>query len=298
MIKSVVACVPNPESDTAKALLDIEKVDQVMPADLENIESIIAAIRDSKATSIWFATDYFSIQKPTRQKEFQAGKNVIDAILECKDQLRHVVFNSLAHSNSCPENVNHIWSKVDIENYLKETLPETITWAILRSATFFEDLDDPLLRNPLKKGYVRYYTKPETKLFYVATLDVGKAAAVLLTEPSKYNGETIEAGICQMSGLELAEVLSEVSGTPCKYAVSMPRLALRLFMNEIYHRANWFESEQYTTEINFTTFKTMVPDPLSAREWFESKGQWGDGEKFVSLTETSEVAGTSSEVTE
>jgi hypothetical protein len=41
----------------------------------------------------------------------------------------------------------------------------------------------------------------------------------------------------------------------------------------------WIESDGYSAEI--APFKELVLDAIDATAWFVSKGQWADGEKFV-----------------
>ena len=40
----------------------------------------------------------------------------------------------------------------------------------------------------------------------------------------------------------------------------------------------YIENEKYSSSI--TAFKEVVPDAMSAEDWFRSVGQYGNGEKF------------------
>jgi len=152
----------------------------------------------------------------------------------------------------------------------------------MRPVCFFEILDDAATFNPLKKGKISSMltTKPECSVKYIATEDIGKGSAVLLMKPEKYAGKKIEAAAAEHTGSELAHALSEqVSGVDCKYSTGVPRFALWLFMNEVYHMTKWFESDGYSADIN--EFKKIVPDAKDTTAWFEAKVQWANGEKFV-----------------
>lgn len=253
----------------------------VVQADMSDITSIIKALDESKATRVWFTTDWYSISKPTRAKEAQLGYNVIDAIKQRSNQVNHVVFNSGAEADNVPLKMEEFWSKADIEVYMeKELTPLQITWSVLRPVAFMENLDDPKNGNPLKKGSVKMLTKPECSLKYISCTDIGKGSAALLLSPELYAGQKIDAATCEYNGPELAEALSEVSGVKCKYSISVPRIVLYLFVRPLHRLVMFFEGGGYDkTEIE--PFRKIVPDYQDAQAWFAAKGQWADGEKFA-----------------
>jgi uncharacterized protein YbjT (DUF2867 family) len=250
-------------------------------ADLYDTESIVAAIRESKATRVWFVTDWYSISKPTRAKEAQLGYNVIDAIKKCSDQLNHVVYNSGAYADRAPKKIGEFWSKVDIEEYMaKELASVQVTWSVLRPVAFLENLDDGKNGNPLKKGNVKMLTKKDRALKYISARDIGKGSAVLLMNPGEYAGKKVDAATCEYTGTELAQILTEVSGVECKYSISVPKFVLWLFVRNLYHLVNFFEKEGYE-DTDIDAFRKIVPDYQDAADWFAAKGQWSNGEVFV-----------------
>mmetsp|Transcript_818 Transcript_818/g.1873 ORF Transcript_818/g.1873 Transcript_818/m.1873 type:complete len:305 (-) Transcript_818:89-1003(-) len=252
----------------------------VVQADMNDTHSIIRALDKSKATRVWFTTDWYSISKPTRAKEAQLGYNVIDAIKQRSDQVNHVVFNSGAEADNVPLKMEEFWSKADIEAYMaKELAPLQITWSVLRPVAFMENLDDPKNGNPLKKGTVKMLVKPECSLKYISCTDIGKGSAELLANPELYAGQKIDAATCEYTGPELAEALSEASGVKCTYSISVPRIALYLFVHSFYRMVILFEAGG-DADIEVGPFRKIVPDYQDARAWFSAKGQWADGEKF------------------
>jgi len=255
---------------------------QAVQADMNSTASIVAAIDESKATKIWFTTDYYSIPKATRAKEAQLGFNVINAVKERSDQVRHVVFNSLATNDNITSKMEEFWSKLDIEKYMKQELgPLKITWSILRPVAFMDNFDDARNGNPLKKGSVKFLTKADSSIKYISCTDIGKGSAELLLHPDLYAGQTINAATCEYTGPELAEILSEVSGTKCEYGVVVPKFFLFLFARHVYDLKIWFEGGGYD-DIDMGAFQKLVPNRQDARAWFTSKGHWANGEKFLS----------------
>jgi len=276
-VRSIYGSSRNPNSLDEKRGGSIK----VVKADLYDTESIVAAIDESKATKVWFVTDWYSIKKPTRGKEAQLGYNVIDAVKKRSDQVQHVVFNSGAYADRVPENMEEFWSKVDIELYMeKELAPVGVTWSVLRPVAFLENLDDAKNGNPLKKGHIKMLTKKNCSLKYISAADIGKGSAELLINPQKYAGKKVDAATCEHTGTELAEILTKVSGVQCKYSISVPRFVLWLFVRNLYHLASWFENEGYV-DTDIGSFREMVPDYQDAEAWLTSKGQWANGEKFI-----------------
>merc|ERR1712012_1426454 len=110
-------------------------------------------------------------------------------------------------------------------------------------------------------------TKPSCSLKYISVADIGKGSTALLLNPDIYAGKLVDAATCEYTGPELAKILSEVSGTPCKYSVSVPRFVLWLFVNNLYHLASWCETDGYE-DTDIDAFKKIVPDYQDAKDWF------------------------------
>lgn len=262
-----------------------------MAADFNDPSSILSAIKESQANRIWFNTDYYSIPWLQRKRATEArlGSNVIDAIKEAKvsgacEGIQHVVFSSVGDADNVPEKVEHFWAKSDVEKYMASQFDNDpslgITWSVLRPVAFFENVDDAATYNPLTKGVLKFVTYPDVKVKFIATEDIGKGCAVLLTNPQEYSGKIIEAAGAEHSGAELTKALSEVSGTECVYKLALPRFVMWLLMGDLYYMTTWFETTGYSADIE--AFKKIVPDAQDAHAFFKKKGQWANGEKFVS----------------
>lgn len=274
---SIVASSRNPLSLSKQRGKTIKTV----KADMNDVNSIVAAIDESKATRVWFTTDWYSIENATRAKEAQLGYNVIDAVKIKSSQVQHVVYNSGAYASEAPENIPEMHSKVDIEAYMeRELLGCSTTWSVLQPAIFLENIDDPKNGNPLKKGSIKMLTKPDITLPFIGCPDIGKGSAELLMNPGVYSSKKVVAATCEYNGLQLAQILSEVSGTKCTYSVSVPRFVLWMFVKNLYHLITWFESTDSYENNHIEAFRKIVPDYQDAKDWFAMKGSWDNGEKF------------------
>ena len=195
--------------------------------------------------------------------------------------MKHVVYNSGAYADKVPEEIEELWSKVDVEMYMEKELSSTqVTWSVLRPVAFLDNLDDVKNGNALKKGHVKMLTKENCSLKYISTVDIGKGSVELLIKPEKYAGKKVDAATCEYTGSELATILTKVSGVQCKYSVVIPKFVIWLFDRNLYHLVKWFEEEGYV-DSDISAFREMVPDYQDAESWFISKGEWASGEIFV-----------------
>jgi hypothetical protein len=76
---SIVAASRSPESPSSQELLEIKAVTKVIKADYNDPDSIYNAIKESRATRIWFTTDFWG---RTRAAEAKLGSCVVDAIIK------------------------------------------------------------------------------------------------------------------------------------------------------------------------------------------------------------------------
>mmetsp|Transcript_1997 Transcript_1997/g.3520 ORF Transcript_1997/g.3520 Transcript_1997/m.3520 type:complete len:312 (-) Transcript_1997:185-1120(-) len=237
-------------------------------------ESAVQAIKTSKASSVFFVTDYFVAAKKSGKVEIEQGCTLVDACKECN--VDHVVFSSVADCDKVPENVDHFRTKYDIEEYLKAS---GLSYSILRPVAFFENLHDPANHNPLKKGSVKGLWDSNLKLKMVSCHDIGRAAAIMLQNPGEWNGKTLDCASCEVDGKELAAGLTEASGVPCTYKKAIPSFIQWVIMRGHYHMVKYFENPGYSSSVE--AFRAVVPDAFGPKEFFTYLGQWGNGEKFT-----------------
>ena len=158
---------------------------------------------------------------------------------------------SVADAELFDEHVKHLHAKLALEKYLRES---GVPFSILRPCAFFENLDDAANWNPLKKGVVKFLSLQDCK--YCATYDIGRAAAIQLKNPQQWLGKTLDVIGVQGDLSQVAAAMPKVSGLPVK-----ARLAMPLFLRR--------------------EFKKILPDALSAEDWFHFHGQYSNGDKIV-----------------
>lgn len=236
-------------------------------------EDLDRAFAQSSAKKVFVITDYFGAARKKADLEFQQGRAAIDAAKAAGVQ--HLVFMSVADAEYFDQHVKHLHAKVALEKYLRES---GVPFSILRPCAFFENLDDAANWNPLKKGVVKFLSIQDCK--YCATYDIGRAAAIQLKDPQTWLGKTLDVIGWQGDLSQVAAALSKVSGLPVKARLAMPLLLRRLFLKDLHHMFLYYEVQKGPRGTP-QAFKKILPDALSAEDWFRFHGQYSNGEKIV-----------------
>ena len=231
------------------------------------------AFAQSGATKVFVITDYFGAAKKSADLEFEQGRAAIDAAKAAG--VAHLVFMSVADAELFDHHVKHLHAKLALEKYLRAS---GVPFSILRPCAFFENLDDAANWNPLKKGVVKFLSMQDCK--YCATYDIGRAAAIQLQDPQTWLGKTLDVIGWQGTLTQVAAALSKVSGVPVKAQLAMPLFLRRLFLKDLHHMFLYYEVQKGPCGTP-QAFKKVLPDALSAEDWFRFHGQYSNGEKIV-----------------
>ena len=160
---------------------------------------------------VFLVTDFWAAAKQSFDVEVLHGVNMIDAVAAVDPSI-FLLYTSVGDADVVPENVKHFRSKAKVEAHLAATLTR---WSVLRPVSFLDNFDAPGQFNPLTEGTASGVTPPGLKMKYIATADIGKAAANVLAAPTKHMKAVHELATCEHTGPEIAAALSEASGTPC-----------------------------------------------------------------------------------
>ena len=269
----VFALSRNPESAASLALQ--KKGVKIVKGDFNDRASLEAVLREYKFSQVFLVTDFWVAAKQKYAIEVQHGVSMVDAI-KTVDPSIFLLYTSVGDADKTPETVHHFCSKATIEKHIAATLD---AWAVIRPTSFLENFDAPAMMNPLTKGKVNGVTPPDLRMKYVSTIDIGKAAANVLADPAKFQGQRLELATCEHTGLEIAAALTEASGTPCTYGVAPPPLIARFLLPDLYAMCKWFESDNYSADV--AKGRALVgADAMDAKLWFQRKGRWANGQKF------------------
>jgi len=230
------------------------------------------AFAKTGAKKVFVITDFFGAAKKNTALEFQQGCAAIDAAKEAG--VDHLIFMSVADADLFDEHVIHLHAKLALEKYLRNS---GVPFSILRPCAFFENLDDAANWNPLKKGVVKFLSMQDCK--YCATYDIGRAAAIMWKNPVKWLGQTLDVIGWQGDLSQVAAALEKVSGVSVKAKLAMPLFFRRLFLNDLHHMFLYYELQKGPHGTP-QEFKKILPDALSAEDWFRFHGRYSNGEKI------------------
>lgn len=248
---------------------------KVLEGDLANLDSLVAALEISQATHVFLVTDFWGSAKQRPQVEVAQGVNMINAVKASNPNI-FVLYTSVCDADKVPHKLQHFHSKARIEAHMAEKLSH---WCSLRPTHFLDNFDDPSIKNLLTKGSVKMLNRAGTRVKWIATADIGKAAANILASSATYEGKVIELATCEHTGIELAQALSEASGVICKYRELLPRFLLRLLLPDAYYMTAWLETVGYSADPEYGR-GLVGSDAMDAKAFFIAKGKWHDGEPF------------------
>lgn len=241
-------------------------------ADYTNRTDLDRAFFETQAKKVFILTDYFAAAKKSVDLEVAQGKSAIDAAKAAG--VEHVIFMSVADAECFDDKTHHIKAKVILEEYLKVS---GLNFTILRPSAFFENLDDAANWNPLKKGKVSFLSNQVCK--FCSTYDIGRAAAVIFNHPQDWYGKTLDIVGWKGDLADIASALEKVSGTRVRPQLSMPIFLRRLLLSDLHHMCLYFEEQGISAEPD--DFKRVIPDPLSAEDWFRFHNRYANGEPIV-----------------
>jgi uncharacterized protein YbjT (DUF2867 family) len=231
------------------------------------------ALAETGAKKVFAITDYFGAAKSRPEIEIQHGKNAVDAAKAAK--VEHFIFVSVADAERFNDHVTHIKkTKVLIEEYLRTS---GVPYSILRPTAFFDNFDDAKNWNPLKKGSIKFLTTKHCK--YCATYDIGRAAAIMFKNPEEWLGRSLDVIGWEGDLSQVAAALEKVGGVPVKARLAMPIILRRLLLKDLHNMFLYFEAGGPTGTPE--EFKKVLPDAMSAEDWFRFHGRYANGEPIA-----------------
>lgn len=239
--REVRALVRTPDSPAARRLVDLGVV--LVRGDLDDPASVAAAMSGVRGV--------FSVQTFMTPAgiggEVRQGRTVARAALECG--VGHVVYSSVGGAERA-SGVPHFESKWTIEQHLRGLAVPT---TVLRP-TFF--MDNFLAHGPQRVDgslLVRLALKPETRVQFVATEDIGHFAAEAFDRPGEYLGRALELAGDELTGPQVAEAFEEALGERVRFAgLTLGEVAFNPYIpygEEIALMFEWFESGGYRADI-------------------------------------------------
>ena len=145
------------------------------------------------------------------KKEIAQGTSLAD--LARDTGVQHFIYSSVAWAEA-KSDVPHFESKLKIENHIKEL---GIPYTILRPASLYENFLYPQVKEAINNGILVQPTKETTRMQYVASEDVGRAAVRIFNNPELYINRTLDLATETLTTNQVAGLFSSELERPMGY---------------------------------------------------------------------------------
>ena len=154
----------------------------------------------------------------------------------------HVIYSSVASADR-DTGIPHFESKLKVEQHLAKG---SHNWTVSAPVGFM-DFVGPLFLDGLRAGELRMALPSSRPLQYVAVPDIGAFVAELVERREAMFGRRIEIAGDELSGDQVAAILSEAIGSSIRY-VSFAPAALRQFSEDLALMFEWFDRTGYNVD--------------------------------------------------
>ncbi len=232
----VRALTRNPQSLAAEELRALGA--EVLAADLEDGISVERAALGADA--------FFLMATPMEkgpEAELRAGRWSAWAAKEAG--VKHLVYSSAAGIDWVT-GVPVVDSKRQVELYIQEL---GVPFTIVAPVFFMENLLGPMFLEGLRRGTLSMPLPPTRKLQTIAVADIAAFVRTVIERPSEFAGKRIEIASDDLTGLEMASVLSHATRSPIGFArESLENIRAQ---NQDYARLwAWFDQVGFDVEID------------------------------------------------
>ncbi len=246
----------------------------------KNIKLVKADLMDKQSLMEAFKNAYgvYAMTMPVTPKgkidtelDYVQGQNIVEACLA--NNIKHLVLSTVLYVEEGQENtLSYIKRKIDVENLIKQ---KEIPYTFLCPGSFMDDFGGEFM--PVKKNKITGMTDNDVKIPQIASRDIGRIAEKAFNNPELYLGKKINLVGDFISGDELAEVVSKLTGK--KFISKAPPMFLMwIFAREWIplrkHFEKWGRSPypQALIDAQIET-KSILPDALSFEEYLKWK-EW------------------------
>lgn len=223
----VKALVRSPDHAAAKELEGLGA--EVITGNFNDVSSIQLAAQGVEAMFA-VATPYSGPEVETRH-----GMNLANAAKGAG--VMHLLYSSVANANR-DTGIEHFDSKCKVEEHIKTLdIPHTI----VAPAYVMDNLLSPWSVLDFKSGQLKQPLPPSRKLQQISYSDIAAFMGIVLERRDQFIGKRIDIASDEVSGLEVADTLSQVTGHTIQY-VKAPIEGVEVMYQ-------WFDQVGYTVDI-------------------------------------------------
>lgn len=250
---AVRAMTRHPESDKGRALAS--RGAEVVRADLDDEASLRQALE-----GVWGALAVQNTWEAGVEQEEEQGKRFARVAKEAGVQ--HLVYQSVGSAHR-QTGIPHFDNKWRVEETIRALgFP---SFVVMRPVYFMENLLSPWVKPYLDQDTLAIGMKPETRLQMIAVSDIGTYGLRAFERHEAVNGRAFDLAGDELTGPEMAEVLSDVTGRTINF-YSVPIEDVRKGSEEFAVMLEWFDRVGYNADIQATAAELDV-QPTRFREW-------------------------------
>ncbi|KXS20474.1 NAD(P)-binding protein [Gonapodya prolifera JEL478] len=205
---------------------------------------------------------------PFTKREVLQGANVIDAAFQAG--VRYLVFTSAAGATSPSGRKFSGYNN----KYLIEEKIRAKSWAdgftVIRPGLFFENVE---MLGPLIRGSITTVFPGGHKLPLISVYDIGRFASQCFLDPPSFAGKEVTLVSEVLTGAELAQHITYVSGQPWKYSQVLPTRALKVLVPSAAPLLDFVISgDAGAVPYDPIYLHQVIPDLESFKSWCDRKG--------------------------
>jgi uncharacterized protein YbjT (DUF2867 family) len=231
----VRAMTRNADSPAIRAL--VEAGAEVALGDFKAPESLRKASEGADTAFIMTTPFEAGLEEDTRQ-------GMVGTSAAADAGVGHIVFSSVASVNKHTR-IPHFESKWPVEQHLPEL---GVPWTISAPVWFMDNFVGPWYLPGLKEGKIVMPMPPDRKLQQVAVSDIGAFVATVIDGREKHFGKRYDIAGDELTGEEVAAILSRATGREIQYQSISPDL-IRADNEDFAMMFEWFNAVGYSADI-------------------------------------------------
>ena len=183
--------------------------------------------------------------------------------------VQHLLYQSVASADR-NTGIPHFDNKWRIEQTIRGL--EFPSWTTVRPVFFMENLLTPWFKPSIDEGKLAIGMSPSGTLQVIAVHDIGKYGLQAFERHEDMNGREIDIAGDELTGPEMAAILSEVTGRKIEF-YSSPIEEVRSASSEFAAMLEWFDAVGYDADIEGNAAEFGIR-PTRFREW-AARQKWG-----------------------
>lgn len=248
---SVRALTRSPDKTEANQLKELGA--EIIQGDLDNPSTLEPAV--AGVYGVFSVQQYWAKGVDVEVKEGMALADVAK-----KAGVAHFIYSSVGGAER-KTGIPFYESKFQIETYVKKL---NLKWTILRPTFFMENLLAPDILDNIYNGKFPFPLETEMSMQLLAVDDIGAMVTLMFNNPDIFIGKAIELAGDEVTGTQMAEVLSRVIGKTVTYE-ELPVESLHQVSADYEMMFDWMNRRGYAADIE--SLQKMLPDLKTFEAW-------------------------------